>query len=165
MSVAVLLVSLIGAGGELGVLDGDRWSIERNGRRERVDNVTIEATTDQVVVVVRRRFGIDHAAIRSTTGKWPKRVILRFEEFPALEGLRIGAGSRSAATFLNGGQDKSDGPVVLKDTTAKPGAPAGKVVIPMVRKKGGIEVQIPAELIPRSERESLSLQWVDFYRR
>lgn len=105
----------------------------------RVDN------TDRVTIT--HRFGIGQAVLKPAGDRWPPRIVLRFVDFPALEGLTITAVDDAGREF-----DREELSLSREGLLARSNV------------HGTAAIPVPDRLLT-SSTDSIRIEWVDYYRR
>ncbi|HZZ71303.1 MAG TPA: hypothetical protein VFE24_03565 [Pirellulales bacterium] len=128
------------------------------------DRVDTAITADSVTFTVKSHSGIGTGSIALAQGLWPKKVVLRFDNFPALEGFYVDNGRVRLDGGLGFGAASRDS---YFDQGGKQGAKPVQAVYHLkmrrVKQPPCIEVELPANLLPAVDKP-LSLQWIDAYR-
>ena len=137
------------------------------------DRIETKLAGDGVIFNLKSETGIGEGSVVLTAGAWPKRVVLRLLDFPALEGFSAEAGDVRLEASLGFPQDHSErafdkaghvteqaGQAVfhvnirrVDSKTVDPKSPDGKY----------IEVELPPNFLPVPGKP-LSLHWIDAYR-
>jgi hypothetical protein len=137
------------------------------------DRVEVKIEKGKAIFSVHSPFGISHAVIERTDGKWPEGVVIRLH-LKGLEGLRLTNGKErlDTAVSLQDGKPrvrqwkdgKEDTPLDAQSLywmdVRINGVPPQKEA---PDKGGSFEIQLPKALFDGNPK-SITLNWVDFYR-
>ena len=137
----------------------DRYQISA---RRKSDTVTVEATKERTVFVVKSPAGISHASIERLDEGWPKSVVLRLH-LKGLEGFQVTNGKVTREAAVSS-QEKPPKVRLWKD---------GKEDDPLTEKSpfwtdilivgGTFEIALPKAFFEGSPK-TITLHWIDFYR-
>jgi len=152
-------------------------SVELTGASAEGDQITTSIEGAQVVVDVYSERGIGGAEISAPGGEWPQRLLLRLH-LGGLESFEVSNGEFTIHTQLqshppytqmcevfvgDGGQgtpvDQNSAYYIPLQIVS--GQVSGEATIPI--EEGYIELALPAVLF-EPEPETLSIEWIDFYR-
>jgi hypothetical protein len=149
----------------LGANSPPTFEIERPGVEGPHPRVRANVADGRVTLVVDRRADLARALVRLTSGTWPANVVVRFENFPALEGFTASNGKIRAEARLDFGEKRSREKTVPTYDATVPGdaQPIGTAKLAVARVGPHIEVTLPATLLPAGDA-GLRLDWVDAYR-
>lgn len=137
------------------------------------DRIETKLDGDGVVFVLKSETHIGEGSVALTAGAWPKRVVLRLLDFPALEGFSAENGVLKLEPRLGFDQDHAD---FAFDKTGHATEQADqavfqlhirridpKAVDPKSTDAKYIEVELPPNFLPIAGKP-LSLHWIDAYR-
>ena len=143
--------------------------------RRKDDAVEVQGDKDRTVFDVTSPFGISHAVIEREGDEWPKAVVLRLH-LTGLSSFRAENGKvrLDAAVSMDEGQakvrmwkdGKEDAPLDEKDahwTDIRIVGGDGKPAKELPLKDGYFEVALPKAFFDGNP-QSITLNWIDFYR-
>lgn len=175
MKVAVIAgVLLVVAGSPVGA--GDEPVKLKVTMKRKDDAGEVRAEKDRAVLILNSPFGISQAIIERTNEKWPEAVVLRLH-LKGLENFRASNGkvTLEAAVSSHGEgrrvrvwkDDKEDTPLDEKSPfwvdirlVGGDGKPAKEVPL----RDGYFEITLPRAFF-EANPQSITLNWIDFYRR
>lgn len=159
LAVVWLLVAAAGplTGAEQLKSPGQTIRVELKKTGDRAD---VGKSKDGALVTVHSATGIGGATLIRPEGGWPRRVIVRLD-LKGMESLRIENGRLWSVTSLGGERRRPYWKTgQTRDTEA---TAAGHLEFSVTRFKGGVEVEIPRELLD-TRAPVIKLEWVDFFR-
>ena len=139
------------------------------------DKVKVEQRKDGVVFAIRSPIGISQATIQRTGDKWPDSVVLRLH-LSGLEHLKIAAEKTELGVSVSSHEPETRvgvGTVGEEGQAVDTGSAFwmevrrldahGKPTTAMPLKDGWFEMRLPGKLFADNP-ESMTLEWIDFYR-
>lgn len=132
------------------------------------DSLAVKTDDKRTLLVVTSASGIGNATITLTAGQWPKHIALRFQYpkdrgFDGLEGFSLTTARLQVQDKGQPGQTKM--PFHLLDGEGKVDpndADAGELNVVVERRRGALEIVLPANLFAGSK--AVKLGWIDYYR-
>lgn len=132
------------------------------------DSGAVKTDEKRTLLVVTSASGIGSATVALPSGKWPKRITLRFEYlkgrgFDVLEGFNMTTARFQIQGAARPGQSRMPFHLLDGDGKADAGeAPAGELNVVVERRQGALEISLPPNLFTGSKE--VRVGWIDFYR-
>lgn len=125
------------------------------------DGVFLHSAAGADVVAITSESGIGGAKLVRTGASWPSHIIIQLR-LRGLESFWMQNGTHHFETFLRGSRRV---PYSKMDRSGNPSRErAGALDVVITQKEGTIEVRVPGEMFAGNPA-SISLGWIDFYRR
>ena len=160
-------VLLLQIAGSVGPAMGDEPSPPKfswEPRKAKDDGVEPSFLADTVVFSVSHGTGIGGGDLKLAAGRWPKKVVLRFLKFPALEGFSADANNIRLSAFLRHNDNQA---VFFFDQQGKAVEDSAKAAWQLTFRRindpQAIEIELPADFVSGTGK-ALRLDWVDAYR-